>query len=122
MSDDYEMPDDYEISDVYGRIIQLEAKVHNIQNMMRALLFRLGIDPAEVAPPEPSENTRTMFDMAIRKALDSGNRKRAIVLYSSLYGVSLKDAKDAIDAMESPYQKWIVKSSGTTDKPSPPKT
>lgn len=80
------------------RIIQLEARVHRMEAMMQALLTHLGIDPAEVTPPEPPENR------AIREALLSGNKIHAIKLYRSLYGVGLKDAKDAIDAMESHYQ------------------
>lgn len=84
--------------DNHKRIIQLEARMHRMEAMMQALLARLGIDPAEVTPPEPPENG------AIREALLSGNKIHAIKLYRSLYGVGLKDAKDAIDAMESRYQ------------------
>src|SRR5881398_3747477 len=83
------------MSDYYGRIIQLEAKVHRMEAMMQALLIRLGIDPAEVTPPE---------NRAIREALLSGKKIQAVKLYRELYGVGLKDAKDAIDAMESRYQ------------------
>jgi len=80
-------------SDNSGHSIQLEARVHRMEAMMQALLIRLGIDPAEVTPPEPQENR------AIREALLSGNKIQAINLYRELYGVGLKDAKDAIDAM-----------------------
>lgn len=83
------------IPDSYGRFIQLEARVHRMEAMMQALLIRLGIDPAEVTPPEPPENS------AIREALLSGNKIYAIKLYRTFYGVGLKEAKDAIDAMES---------------------
>ena len=86
------------MSDYYCRIIQLEARMHRMEAMMQALLIRLGIDPEEVTPPEPPENR------AIREALLAGNKIHAIKLYRSLYGVSLKDAKDAIDAMEPRYQ------------------
>jgi ribosomal protein L7/L12 len=65
-----------------------------MEAMMQALLIRLEIDSSEVTPQEPPE-TR-----AIRKALLSGNKINAIKLYRELYGVSLKEAKDAIDAME----------------------
>jgi ribosomal protein L7/L12 len=82
-----------------GRIIQLEARMHRVEAMLQALLIRLGIDPAEVTPQERPE-TR-----AIREALLSGRKIDAIKLYRSLYGVGLKDAKGAIDAMESRYRK-----------------
>jgi ribosomal protein L7/L12 len=65
-----------------------------METMMQALLIRLGIDSAEVTPQEPPE-TR-----AIREALLSGHKIKAIKLYRELYGVSLKEGKDAIDAME----------------------
>ncbi len=86
------------MSDYDRRIIQLEARVHRMEAMVEALLIRLGIDPAEVIPQDPPE-TR-----AIREALLAGHKIHAIKLYRSLYGVGLKDAKDAIDAMESRYQ------------------
>jgi ribosomal protein L7/L12 len=84
--------------DNYRRIIQLEARMHRMETMMQALLTRMGIDPAEVIPPESPE------DRAIREALLSGQKIHAIKLYRSFYGVGLKDAKKAIDAMESRYQ------------------
>ncbi len=49
------MLDDW-TSDNSGHIFQLEARVHRMEAMMEALLIRLGIDPAEVTPPEPQEN------------------------------------------------------------------
>jgi large subunit ribosomal protein L7/L12 len=78
----------------YKRVIQLETRMQRMEAMMQALLIRLGIDPAEVTPQDPPE-TR-----AIREALLSGNKIQAIKLYRYLYGVGLKEAKDAIDAME----------------------
>jgi ribosomal protein L7/L12 len=62
--------------------------------MMQKVLTRLGIDSAEVMPQEPSEMR------AIRKELLAGHKITAIKLYRELYGVGLKEAKDAIDAME----------------------
>ena len=64
-----------------------------METMMQALLLRLGINPAELTPPERPEIR------AIREALLSGNKMKAIQLYRSLYGVSLKEAQDALDAM-----------------------
>jgi ribosomal protein L7/L12 len=78
----------------YRRLIQLEARVHRMEVMMQTLLTRLGIDSAEITPQEPPETN------AIREALLSGHKINAIKLYRELYGVSLKEGKDAIDAME----------------------
>ena len=78
----------------YRRLIQLEARVHRMEAMMQALLVRLGVDPAEVTPQEPPEMS------AIREALLSGDKIKAIKLYRYLYGVGLKEGKEAIDAME----------------------
>jgi ribosomal protein L7/L12 len=92
------MLDDW-TSEKSGHIIQLEARVHRMEAMMQALLIRLGIDPAEVTPPEPPENR------AICEALLSGHKILAIKLYRELYGGGLKDAKDAIDAMATAVRK-----------------
>lgn len=78
----------------YGRLVRLEARMNQMETIMQALLIRLGISPAEFTPQEPSE----LGD--IRNALLSGNKIEAIKLYRYLYGVGLKEAKEAIDAME----------------------
>ena len=80
----------------HARIVQLEARVRQLETMMHALLLRLDINPAEVMPPEPLEPPQMK---AIREAVLSGNKIEAIKLYRYLYGVGLKEAKDAIDAM-----------------------
>ena len=79
----------------YRRLIQLEARVHRMEAMMQALLVRLGIDPAEVTPQEEPQVAR-----AIRAVLLSGDKIKAIKLYRELYGVGLREAKEAVDAME----------------------
>jgi len=53
----------------------------------------VGINPVAVRREERPEME------AIRKALLSGNRIKAIQLYRSVYGVSVKEAQDALDAM-----------------------
>ena len=78
----------------YARLVQLEARMNQMETMMQRVLMRLGINPAEVMPQEPSETS------AVREALLLGDKIRAIKLYRSLYGVGLKEAKDAIDVME----------------------
>lgn len=77
----------------YKRVVQLEARVNQMEAMIQALLIRLGVNPAEVTPQERPEIR------AIREALLSGDKIQAIKLYRYLYGVGLKEAKEAIDAM-----------------------
>ena len=59
-----------------------------IQNMLQELRGNPEISPQE--RPEMG---------AIREALLSGDRMKAIKLYRSVYGVGLKEAQDALDAM-----------------------
>ena len=59
-----------------------------IQNMLQELHRDPGIPPQE--RPEMG---------AIREALLSGDRMKAIKLYRSAYGVGLKEAQDALDAL-----------------------
>lgn len=80
--------------EVHSRVFQLEVKMSRMEAMMQALLARMGIDPAEVEPPEPP------VQQAIRDAMLSGNKIKAIQLYREQYGADLKSAKDAVDAME----------------------
>lgn len=82
----------------HTRISRLEARMHQMEVMMQGLCMRLGIDPAEFTPPEPPENR------AIQAALLSGNKIEAIKLYRQFYGVGLREAKDAIDAMEGNFR------------------
>lgn len=60
---------------------------------MQTLLQDLYIDPANMTPQKPPEIG------AIREALLSGDKIKAIKLYRGLYGVGLKEARDAIEAM-----------------------
>jgi len=79
------------------RLVQLEARMSRMEAMMQALLIRLDINPAEVTPQEPPE-IRAIQD-AIRAALMMGDKIKAIKLYREYYGVGLKEAQDAINAM-----------------------
>lgn len=80
--------------EVHSRVFQLEVKMSRMEAMMQALLARMGIDPAEVEPPEPP------VQQAIQNALMSGDKIKAIKLYCEQYGVGLIEGKAAIDAME----------------------
>lgn len=81
----------------YSRLAQLEERIEQLEIVMQALCTHLGINPAALVargmsgPPEIG---------AIREALLSGNKINAIKIYRSIYGVGLKEAKDAVDAME----------------------
>ena len=82
----------------YARLFQLEARVARIESAVQALIARLGIDPAEFIPQQSQDN------QAIWNALMAGNKILAIKIYREQYGVGLKEAKDAIDAMEGQYR------------------
>lgn len=82
----------------YARLVQLEARVARIESAVQALIARLGIDPAEFIPQQSQDN------QAIWNALMAGNKILAIKIYREQYGVGLKEAKDAIDAMEGQYR------------------
>lgn len=69
-----------------------------MESAMQALLARLDIDPAEFIPQQSQDN------QAIWNALMAGNKILAIKIYREQYGVGLKEAKDAIDAMEGQYR------------------
>ncbi|HEV2653959.1 MAG TPA: hypothetical protein VGT82_03340 [Ktedonobacteraceae bacterium] len=60
---------------------------------MQILLQELHSDPAQMTP----QGLREIG--AIREALMSGDKIKAIKLYRSLYGVGLQEARDAIEAM-----------------------
>ncbi len=81
----------------HKRVVHLEARMSRMEALMQALLLRLDIDLAEVIPPELPEFRAPSDD--IHAALLAGNKIKAIKLYRELYGVGLKEAKDAIDDM-----------------------
>ncbi|HEY4384226.1 MAG TPA: ribosomal protein L7/L12 [Ktedonobacteraceae bacterium] len=77
----------------HKRLIQLEATVNRLEAMMEAVLVRLDINPAEFEQEPPAISV-------IREELLAGNKIKAIKLYRELYGVGLKEAKDAVDSMQ----------------------
>ncbi|HEY0754339.1 MAG TPA: hypothetical protein VGD98_10285 [Ktedonobacteraceae bacterium] len=77
----------------YRRVDQLVTKMNRMEAMMQQLLIRLNINPTELMPSEPPEIR------AIREALQSGDKMKAIKLYRSLYNVGLQEAQNAINAM-----------------------
>jgi ribosomal protein L7/L12 len=81
----------------YRRVVQLEARMRRMEEMMQALLLRLDIDLGEVVSQE-SPAIRA-YDDPIYAELLAGNKIKAIKLYREMYGVGLKEAKDAIDEM-----------------------
>jgi ribosomal protein L7/L12 len=69
-----------------------------MQTMLQELRLSPGIhtagsNPAAVTPQERPEIG------AIRQALLSGDKLKAIKLYRSVYGVGLREAQEALDAM-----------------------
>jgi ribosomal protein L7/L12 len=64
-----------------------------MQTMLQELRLSPGINPAAVTSQERPEIG------AIRQALLSGDKLKAIKLYRSVYGVGLREAQEALDAM-----------------------
>ncbi len=73
------------------RTMQMETMLQELR--LGPDIYTAGINPGAVTPQERPEIG------AIRQALLSGDKMKAIKLYRSVYGVSLKEAHDAIDAM-----------------------
>ena len=92
-------------------ITSLQARMNRTEILMRQLLNMLitGASTGERIqiqnmlqelqrdPETPSQERPEM--RAIREALLSGDRMKAIKLYRSVYGVSLKEAQDALDTL-----------------------
>ncbi len=78
----------------YEHLIQLEIRMQRMEAMMQALLTRLNINPETLVSMDTSRNE------PVRQAVLAGNKILAIKIYRELYGVDLKQAKDAIDAIE----------------------
>jgi ribosomal protein L7/L12 len=101
------------MDDQEGYITSLENRIHRMEIIMQKLLTTLTTsgtesqlatrmqillqelhsDPAQMTP----QGLREIG--AIREALMSGDKIKAIKLYRGLYGVGLKEAQDAINAM-----------------------
>lgn len=81
-----------------ARLNRLETRVRQLEAAMQEALTRLGIDPAEFMPQQSQDN------QVIWNALMTGNKILAVKLYREQYGVGLKEAKDAVDAMEGQYR------------------
>ncbi len=81
----------------YARFIRLEAKMRHMEEAMKTLITRLGMDPAEFLPQEMLQNPA--LNPAIREALLRGDKIKAIKLYREQYGGGLEEAKEAIDKM-----------------------
>jgi ribosomal protein L7/L12 len=114
--------DDLEIS---RHITSLQARMNRMETLMQQLLTLMTTSRAEVDKLtqintmlqdlrlSPGINTGATASInsvaatpqerpeirAIRDALRSGDKMKAIKLYRSLYGVSLKEAQDALNAM-----------------------
>jgi len=92
-------------------ITSLQARMNRMETLMRQLLNMLstGASTGEQTQiqnmlqqlhgnPEISPQERPELG-EIREALLSGDKMKAIKLYRSVYGVGLKEAQDALDAL-----------------------
>lgn len=109
--------------DFSRRITSLEARMSRIEKLMQQLLLTLtsshahmeqtqilrnilqelrsdsNVHTAETISPVTGIPQERPEIAAIRQALLSGNKLKAIQLYRSLYGVGLQEAQNAINAM-----------------------
>jgi len=72
-------------------IQQLRSRVNELEDRLKFIYQRLGIDYAT----DPSANP--ISSPEIQAALRSGNKIEAIKIYRELTGVGLAEAKDAIE-------------------------
>ncbi len=73
-----------QLARLQGRMLRMEA-------MMQAVLARLGINPAEIEAQMPPQQR------AVLDALLAGDKAKAVMLYSQLYGVNFQTAGEAIE-------------------------
>lgn len=73
------------------KIDRIEHRVERLERKMNRIILHLGIDSDDATPQEPN---------AIRELLLQGRKIDAIKAYRADYNVGLKEAKDAIDAIE----------------------
>ena len=58
--------------------------------------------PGAAKPPAAPHVPRNQVDPIIRELLENGRKIEAIKQYRALYGVDLKQAKEAIESLEAP--------------------
>ena len=75
-------------------IQQLRSRINEMEDRLKFLYQRLGIDYATDPNGNPVMSTQ------IQAALRSGNKIEAIKIYRELTGVGLAEAKDVIDKAE----------------------
>jgi len=102
--------DDQELA---RHITSLQARMNRIERLMQQLLYTL---MSSNSPIDQSRRMETMLQelpgssvtvaqqerpemAAIRQALLSGNKLKAIQLYRSAFNAGMKEAQDALDAM-----------------------
>lgn len=73
-------------------------QIRRIETLLQELRGSSDTHPAAVSPVTASQQERPEM-AAIRQALLSGNKLKAIQLYRSSFNAGLKEAQDAIDAM-----------------------
>lgn len=73
------------------KIDSIEQRAERLERKINRIVLHLGIADADAAPQELS---------AIRELLLQGSKIDAIKAYREEYNVGLKEAKDAVDAIE----------------------
>jgi ribosomal protein L7/L12 len=101
--------DDHEVA---RRITSLEARMSRIERLLQQLLLTMTSSHAHIEQTQQLQgllqelrNGQDIYTQerpeiaAIRQALLAGNKLQAIKIYRNLYGVSLQEAKNAIERM-----------------------
>ena len=73
------------------KIDRIEHRVERLERKINRIIRHLGIESADATPQEPN---------AIRELLLQGRKIDAIKAYRAEYNVGLKEAKEAVDAIE----------------------
>ena len=76
------------------RYMQMNTLLQELKSSQDIQARGMAASTQGAAPPQERPELR-----AIREALRAGNKMKAIQLYRSVYGVGLKEAQDALDAM-----------------------
>lgn len=75
----------------FSELMILRARVDELERKLDLVLHRLGLQPDEATTPDHSE---------IVELLRRGQKIEAIKLYRERTGLGLKEAKDAVEAIE----------------------
>lgn len=86
--------------DPRAEIAALRRRVDTLEATLAAVCERTGVTPP---PPAPGSEGAAERDPRLRELLAAGKKIHAIKRYRELTGAGLKEAKDAVDALDRRY-------------------